>query len=92
MRKVLNGDEPIGTIIRIQGKKYEVTECPPDGDCKDCGFHVNVRCEVMNCLAPYRKDGIEVLFVRRADLEPRKHQKIIRDTSPEVLQNFSPIF
>ena len=75
MKKVLDGDEPVGSIIRIQGKKYEVAVDPPESGCSSCGFFHDRRCEVMNCFSTGRKDGLEVVFIRRTDLEPRKHQK-----------------
>lgn len=66
---------PIGGIMsRKNGKKYEVSEPVMLTTCNGCAFIARSEkfCSGVPCIPAYRKDGKNVIFIRRKDLEETK--------------------
>lgn len=70
-----NQDIPVGCLMeRKNGKRYQVVAAPSPAwvnGCKACAFETKSLyfCRNILCEASKRKDGMEVVFVRRKDLE-----------------------
>lgn len=68
-QKLLKGNDPIGTIIVVKNKKYEIVK---DTGCASCAFaekSITKYCDRLSCLHDERRDETDVSFRRRKDLE-----------------------
>ena len=60
---------PIGAVMqRKNGKCYEVVAGAGCASCTFDGKH-NGWCDYMKCDHHFREDGVDVIFIRRKDLE-----------------------
>lgn len=89
----LNGREvAVGEKIRVNGVVYE---CVEDKGCRGCAFVMRI-CPYISCSNCIRKDGKNVVFVKREQMETNENKKFdiseILEKCPTGISLYSPIF
>lgn len=62
------GNIPIGETFKFLNEEYIVKKESPEGNCIDCSFEYKAydqHCKYLCCLAKYRNDKQNVIFVKK---------------------------